>query len=190
MTISRTLADRFKGKILLQVESRGEAWYIDPTSRSKYYLRDGRTAYEALRKFGLGITNADLERIPVGHESRFEMTDSDVDGLPDRLEEALGTDVYHSDSDSDGESDADEALIQQTDPLGAGPLAFSKTLTERLRGKILLQIESRGEAWYVNPDDGKRYYMNNGEAAYQIMRFLSLGITNADLRKIPVDSIE
>ena len=55
-----------------------------------------------------------------------------------------------------------------------------------LKGRILLQVEKNGEAWYVNPKDGKRYYLKNGEAAYQIMRFLSLGITNKNLREIPV----
>ena len=53
-----------------------------------------------------------------------------------------------------------------------------------LKGKILLQVESRGEAWYIYPDDGKRYYMTDGDAAYQIMKFLSLGISNIDLEKI------
>ena len=43
--------------------------------------------------------------------------------------------------------------------------------------------------WYVSPVDGKRYYMADGEAAYQIMRFLSLGITNVDIRKIPVGEL-
>jgi len=54
----------------------------------------------------------------------------------------------------------------------------------------LLQVEKNGEAWYLNPADGKRYYMKDGQLAYQIMRFLSLGITNNDLRKIDVGSLE
>ena len=54
-------------------------------------------------------------------------------------------------------------------------------------GQILLQVESRGEAWYINPDDGKRYYMKDGPAAYQIMRFLSLGISNTDLSQIDIE---
>jgi hypothetical protein len=58
------------------------------------------------------------------------------------------------------------------------------SLANRLKGKIVLQVESRGEAWYIDPSDGKRYYMRDGEAAYQIMRFRSLGITNTDLSKI------
>ena len=38
--------------------------------------------------------------------------------------------------------------------------------TNNLNGKILLQVESKGEAWYVNPKDGKRYYMANGDQAF------------------------
>ncbi|MFA5753831.1 MAG: serine protease [Patescibacteria group bacterium] len=57
-------------------------------------------------------------------------------------------------------------------------------LTKKLLGKILLQVESHGEAWYLNPKDGKRYYMANGDEAYNIMRNLGVGITNKDLDKI------
>ena len=66
-------------------------------------------------------------------------------------------------------------------------MQYNNSLVNRLRGQILLQVESRGEAWYINPDDGKRYYMPDGPSAYQIMRFLSLGITNSDLSKISTD---
>jgi len=53
-----------------------------------------------------------------------------------------------------------------------------------LKGKILLQVESHGEAWYVNPKDGKRYYMADGPAAYNIMRKLGVGINNQNYNKI------
>ncbi|MEK7583792.1 MAG: hypothetical protein AAB490_00980, partial [Patescibacteria group bacterium] len=73
-----------------------------------------------------------------------------------------------------------------TNPNGAGKLSTDSALVNRLKGTILLQVQSRGEAWYIHPADGKRYYMKDGDAAYQIMRFLSLGITNTDLRRIAV----
>lgn len=57
-------------------------------------------------------------------------------------------------------------------------------LTKKLLGRILLQVESHGEAWYLNPKDSKRYYMANGDEAYNIMRNLGVGITNKDLDKI------
>ena len=57
-------------------------------------------------------------------------------------------------------------------------------IAERLKGRILLQVQEHGEAWYVNPVDGKRYYLKDGESAYQIMKKLGLGITNEDINKI------
>jgi len=65
----------------------------------------------------------------------------------------------------------------------------AEELASRLKGRILLQVESKGEAWYVNPKDGKRYYMANGFAAYNIMRNLGVGITNKDLAKIKADKV-
>jgi len=181
-----SLSTRLKGRILLQVESHGEAWYVNPTNSHRYYLRDGVSAYGALRKFGLGITNADLAKIPVGIEERFEDVDTDGDGLADKLEEGLGTDINKSDTDGDGNSDYKEVINQATNPLGSGRLIYDNNLINSTKGKILLQVESRGEAWYIHPVDGKRYYMKDGDAAYQIMRFLSLGINNDNLEKIQV----
>jgi len=53
--------------------------------------------------------------------------------------------------------------------------------------KILLQVEGHGEAWYVNPKSGKRYYMANGNEAFKIMRNFGTGIKNTDLNKIKSD---
>lgn len=131
------------GKILLQVENRGQAWYLNPKTLSRYYLADGPSAYEALRRFGLGINNDNLSKIPVSPDSV----------LPDNYQKSKNV---------------------------------SKELVNKLKGKILIQVEGRGEAWYVNPSNGYRYYLANGEEAYKIMRKLSLGITNLNLRKIPV----
>ena len=71
--------------------------------------------------------------------------------------------------------------------LGNFSYVKAEDLGQKLKGRILLQVESRGEAWYINPDDGKRYYMKDGPAAYQIMRFLSLGISNTDLSQIDIE---
>ena len=63
----------------------------------------------------------------------------------------------------------------------------AETIANRLKGKILLQVESHGEAYYVHPTSSKAYYMANGEEAYNIMRDLGVGITNKDLEKINTD---
>jgi len=54
------------------------------------------------------------------------------------------------------------------------------TLNQKLKGRILLQVESHGEAWYINPDDLQPYYMANGDDAFNLMRRFGLGITNKD----------
>jgi len=125
------LRARVQGRILLQTEKNGEAWYVNPTNGLRYYMKDGPTAYSMMRKFGLGISNADLIRLQAG----------------------------------------------------------DKGLINRLRGRILLQVENHGEAYYVHPEDGVARYMANGEAAYSLMRSYSLGITDADLVAIPVGAI-
>lgn len=56
--------------------------------------------------------------------------------------------------------------------------------SNKLKGKILLQVQGKGEAWYVCPADGKRYYMKDGNEAYRIMRVLGIGATNASIEKM------
>ena len=57
------------------------------------------------------------------------------------------------------------------------------TIAERLNGKILLQIEENGEAWYVNPADNNRYFLGRPADAFQIMRELGLGINESNYSK-------
>lgn len=132
-----SLADRLSGRILLQVESYGRAWYVYPKTGQRYYLKDGQTAYEIMRSLGLGITNEDLEKIPTQKE-----------------------------------------------------MAYDKNLVKRVKGYILLAVQQHGEAWYVNPQDGLRYYLKDGQAAYELMRKFALGITDENLRKIPINNTQ
>ncbi|NQV13325.1 MAG: lamin tail domain-containing protein [Parcubacteria group bacterium] len=57
--------------------------------------------------------------------------------------------------------------------------------SEHLKGYILLQVENNGEAWYIDPQDGYRYYLARPTDAFNIMRLLGLGATHADIEKIP-----
>jgi len=124
-----SLATRFRGAILLQVESHGEAWYVHPTSLKRYYLADGTEAYKLMRQLGVGITNANLAKIQ-----------------------------------------------------------GSLTEAKKQSGKILLQVEAHGEAYYVN-SDGKLYYLKDGTAAYQLMRGLGQGIKTSDLATIALGDL-
>ena len=63
-------------------------------------------------------------------------------------------------------------------------VTLASTITDRLRGSVLLQVESHGEAWYVLPTTGQRLYLKDGNAAYALMRSRGLGITSANLAKL------
>jgi len=115
-----------KGYILLQVESVGEAWYVNPVDGYRYYLKDGNEAYKMMRNFGLGISNTDLSKLQAGDYS----------------------------------------------------------LKTNLKGRIVLAVQENGEAYYIHPKDSSVHYMKNGDEAYRIMRYLSLGITNENLGKL------
>ncbi|MCC7523086.1 trypsin-like peptidase domain-containing protein [Candidatus Uhrbacteria bacterium] len=51
---------------------------------------------------------------------------------------------------------------------------------KNLEGYILLQVESRGEAWYIHPKYGQRFYLKDGSEAYQMMRTFGVGISEKD----------
>lgn len=70
-------------------------------------------------------------------------------------------------------------------------LAFSSdNLSSRLSGQILLDVDNRGEAWYVYPGDSHRYYLGTPQDAYSIMKNLSLGISNDNFSKIETSTPE
>jgi len=184
--VDKALSERVKGRILLQTEANGEAWYVDPNSENKFYMQDGLAAYDIMRALGLGITNKDLETIPIGIQDKiYTLADTDGDKIPDNLEIAIGTDPSKADTDGDGFDDKSE-ILSGYKPTSKEKFSYNQNLINRLKGRIALQVESHGEAWYINPTDGKRYYLGDGNTAYNVMRFLSLGITNDNLRKIQV----
>ena len=58
--------------------------------------------------------------------------------------------------------------------------ATAGAATTTLAGRILLQVESRGEAWYVNPATLERFYLGRPLDAFNLMRQFSLGVSNRD----------
>lgn len=70
--LAASLQERVTGYILLQVESHGEAWYVDPVTLKRYYLKDGPTAYEMMRTFGLGISEVDYQKLISGDRSLLQ----------------------------------------------------------------------------------------------------------------------
>jgi len=128
--INSNLVNRLNGRILLQVEERGQAWYLEPVTKQKHFMGRADDAFSLMRRFGLGISNSNLDKF-------------------------LAT---------------------------KAPSKFS--------GRIFLAVERNGEAYYVNTVDSKLYYLGRPADAYQMMRDLALGISNENIRQIPVAEIE
>lgn len=119
-----------RGRILLQVETEGRAWYVNPINNERYYLGRPDDAFSLMRSLGLGVSNQDINNF------------------------------------------------------------VSSRAPERLKGRILLQVQDKGQAYYVDPLDLKLYYLGRPADAFNLMRAKALGITNAnlDLIKIAAES--
>jgi len=124
-----------RGRILIDVEQRGEAWYVHPVSSKRYYLNTPEQAFLVMRELSLGITNDNLAKIP--------QKEADFD-LPPSL--------------------------------------------NHVRGRILLQVENSGLAWYVHPETGQRHRLGSPYDALKVMTALGLGITHQNLEMIPATS--
>ena len=186
VTAGDNLAEDLSGRILIQTESHGEAWYVNPANGHRYHLKNGRTALGIMESAGLGVSDADLRMIPPAapmHDARYD--DPDGDNLETPYELALGTDPGKRDTDGDGYWD-DLEIINGFDPLGPGRWVIDQALINRLQGQILLQVESRGEAWYLDPMSQRRVHVQDGFEAMEVLREFGLGITNDNLARIPV----
>jgi hypothetical protein len=120
------LAERLKGRILLQVQQEGEAWYVDPDSRSRIYLSHPREALKIMKEYGLGVSHEDI--------LYFQ-----ENGFPTRL-----------------------------------------------AGRILLDVDDQGKAYYIYPVTMEGHYLGRPADAFRVMRQLGLGITEESLSSIPI----
>ncbi len=116
------------GRILLQVEDKGQAWYVNPADSQRYYLGRPDDAFNLMRQFGLGASNKDIDYF------------------------------------------------------------LNYKAPSRLAGRIILRVESEGQAYYINPVDLKLHYLGRPADAFEVMRTLGLGITNTNLNQIAVSN--
>jgi exopolysaccharide biosynthesis protein len=124
-----SLGQNLAGRILLNTEKNGEAWYVHPATYKRYYLGRPADAFRVMRELGVGIKEIDFQHLV-----------------------ATGT-----------------------------PVTGNTIMSKGLAGKIILEVEKNGEAWYINPVDLKIYYLGRPEDAFKLMRQLALGISRENL---------
>lgn len=134
--------------------------------------------YNLILTLGTGISRNDLARIPVADANISSGVDTDTDGLSDAVEDAIGTDKNKADTDDDGYNDRNE-MLNGFDPLVKGKnLPIDTDYANRQKGRLLIAVEGSKEAWYVNPGDGKRYFLGNPGDAYKAMRSVEFWTKN------------
>lgn len=105
---------------------------------------------------GLTIPQADLDKIALASVD-LPGNDSDSDGLIDKLEEILGTDINKADTDDDGYDDKNE-ILRGYNPKGEGSLNIDPAISELYKGKIVTSEGDTGQTWYIG-EDGKKYFL-------------------------------
>lgn len=134
--------------------------------------------YNLILTLGTGISKNDLARIPVADANLSAGVDTDTDGLSDEVEAAIGTAKDKIDTDGDTYTDRDE-LLRGFDPLVAGrALPIDTDYANKQKGRLLIAVEGNKEGWYVNPGDGKRYFLGHPGDAYKAMRSVEFWTKN------------
>jgi len=67
LPIDNNFINSKKGLIFIQTERNGEAWYINPKDKKRYYLGRPSDAFNVMRNLGEGINNNNLEKIKIGN---------------------------------------------------------------------------------------------------------------------------
>lgn len=167
------------GNFLIKTESKGEAYYVDPFDGEPIYLSSPTKAFNAISLEASGITQANLDKIQIGVAS-LSGADTDKDGLPDNLEKLIGTNMNNSDSDKDGFKDGIE-VQNGYDPSAADKKEnLDKNFSKKQAGRIFINVEGKGEMWYVSPVDNKRYLITNAADLWNLLQAFAKGISNND----------
>lgn len=70
--------------------------------------------------------------------------------------------------------------------MGAGLFAFNAHAASPLMGKLILQVQGRGEVWYANPVDQKAYLLpSDATEAYAALSTLATKVSQKELDSIP-----
>jgi hypothetical protein len=61
--------------------------------------------------------------------------------------------------------------------------ATTQSVAQKVAGRIVIQVQAQGQAWYVNPVNDKRYFLGTPQNAFNVMSQQAVGISNADFDK-------
>lgn len=153
-----SLYRQLKGRIVINVEGKGEAYYIHPDKLAMIYLGVGAEAFDTLERMGRVTGRGDLGKIKAGILKPMGL-DTDHDGLSDDMEEALNTDRYNFNTDGDRWSDYTE-VMNGYDPNGSGRQGLNSSYADAQSGRVLVQDANKGYMWYINPADHRKYFLS------------------------------
>lgn len=125
--IDDVFSKALSGRILLEAEKNGEAWYVYPEDSKRYYLGRPADAFDIMKSLGLGARH-----------------------------EFIGRYVYYP---------------------------------NYVLGRILIDVDDSGKAYYINPTDKKAYYLSRPADAFRIMGGLGLGINEENINKIEIGEL-
>ena len=130
---------RLSGKILLRAEANGEAYYVFPDDLKMHYLGRPADAYDVMREKGLGITDEDLNKVPVfqKYKEKIEILEEKVEELAKKIEKLQGETV---------EEEQGESNDTATSTLPATPAPTSDTPS------YFFENFDQGDSWTQNPE--------------------------------------
>lgn len=144
--------------------------YTSPKTQKNNIIHTLADFINIAKKESLPMTNQQLAKIPVGVVDGMKFTDSDSDGLADNLEKAIKTNFEASDTDQDEYLDSVEVKNNYSPVLAGGAkIKMDKKLAQKLKNRILMQVESRGEIWLMNETGDLRYYIDNNDEGWQVL---------------------
>lgn len=126
----KSFASKHKGKIFIQTERNGEAWYVNPSDAKRYFLGRPQDALDIMSRLSLGVKHS------------FILANA------------------------------------------------GKAYDKKYRGRILLDVEDKGKAYYIDLASGKADYLGSPANAFAIIRKKGIGIKNSDIQKLETGLIE
>jgi hypothetical protein len=173
------LYGQLKGKFIIKSTNTDEAYYISLDKKQAYYLGGSTSITAVINDQGRGISEKNLEKIPV-NLSGLIGPDSDADGLPDNLEISLGTDEKSADTDSDSFNDFYEISNGYSPLLKSRGLPIDLKFAQSVGGRIFLQVENKGQTWYVNLENYQRYFLPTPADALSVIKNLAVSVSEKD----------